>query len=126
MEQYDTLVETSSKANALTQVVLAVTDLDLVPTEVLHDFLWALDDMLYQMKELCHSLKPQPPQQGFSTQTLGGTMTSQDRALSKLQQELTSLQGRFTALEQRLAKHWAGLDEAYITREAKRLFWQKL
>ncbi len=53
-------------------------------------------------------------------------MTNQDRALHQLQQELASLQGRFDLLEARLAKQWARLDEAYITRQARRLFWQKL
>lgn len=60
LTQLDTLVESIGKANALTHVILAA-DLDILDISMLHDFLWALDDLIYRAGEVCRNLKPLPP-----------------------------------------------------------------
>ncbi len=59
--QYDKLVETISRANALTQVILAMpTDnMEMIPSSSLYDFLMVLDSLTYEANELCHTVKPQ-------------------------------------------------------------------
>jgi hypothetical protein len=62
LDQLDTLVESIGKANALTHIILAA-DMDIVDLSMLHNFLWALDDLIYSAREVCGHLKisPQKP-----------------------------------------------------------------
>ncbi len=57
LTQLDTLVESISKANALTHVILAA-DMSIIDISILHNFLWVLDDLIYRADEICNHLKP--------------------------------------------------------------------
>jgi len=64
LTQLDTLVESIIKANALTHVILAA-DLDIVDMSMLHNFLWALDNLIYQADKVCRQLKTLPKSHYF-------------------------------------------------------------
>lgn len=58
-EKYDKLVEVITRANALTQVILTMptTNIELIPSNALYNFLMILDDLTYQANELCHTAR---------------------------------------------------------------------
>lgn len=59
--QYDTLIESVAKANALTQVILSVGDLEELSTPTLHNFLWLLDELISRIGKICDDFKALQP-----------------------------------------------------------------
>lgn len=59
LKQYDLLIESIAKADALLQVALAVDLEEISSTAVLYNFLWCLHDILYPITDLCSSLESQ-------------------------------------------------------------------
>jgi hypothetical protein len=57
LQQYDLLFESTVKANALIQVLLLVDLEELANSKILYNFLWALDDIVYRIYELCEHLQ---------------------------------------------------------------------
>lgn len=57
LEEYDTLTESIDQATALTHVLSCVTHIDLLPKEVLRNYLSALNDLTFNASHLCDSLK---------------------------------------------------------------------
>lgn len=61
LDEYDTLVESIAKANALTKILLAHTtdSLGTIVPDDLYNFLWALQDLLHEANNLCRTVKPE-------------------------------------------------------------------
>jgi len=59
--QLDAITESLAKANALTQVILSVANLEDIASVTLHDFLWTLDDLIYQAVTVCAGMKAPSP-----------------------------------------------------------------
>ena len=56
LQQYDLMVESTAKANALLQLALAADLEDIAEHGTLYNFLWALQDIVSRVAELCDSL----------------------------------------------------------------------
>lgn len=59
LKQYDLLIESTTKANALLQVAMAADLEEIGSNGILYNFLWALHDLVYQVVELCDGLGSQ-------------------------------------------------------------------
>lgn len=55
LQQYDALIASTTKADALVQVALSA-DLEELSPHTLHHFLWALHDVMLEASRLCDSL----------------------------------------------------------------------
>jgi len=59
LKQYDLLVESIAKIDALVQVAMQADLQELASSSVLYNYLWALHDIVYGASELCQKLEPQ-------------------------------------------------------------------
>lgn len=59
MKQYDLLVESIAKADALLQIALAADLEEISSHAILYNFLWTLHDIIYRVVELCSGLESQ-------------------------------------------------------------------
>lgn len=53
IDQYDLLTESIAKAHALTHVISLVSDLEQIPNQILHDYLWILADLINDIENSC-------------------------------------------------------------------------
>lgn len=61
LDQYDLLIESVSKANALVNVILSVSDLEQIPNPTLHNYFGTLNDLINDIGNSCHRLRQSQP-----------------------------------------------------------------